>query len=137
MEIQKPRSHSPKIHDNTEEDLILVPPSVLDNKLRDFEEYNRPHSSVSGDVALTITLIVAILTSTFNDLPYLKGMTIRGAFITAFIFMLVKMGRNLYKIWHANGSKREDIIRVLKIKRNLLIKIRINKFLCQQKNLIK
>lgn len=114
MEIPKPKSHSPKIHDNTEEDLILVPPGVLDNKLRDFEEYSHARSSIVGDVAIIVTLIAVILTSTFNDIPYLKGTTIRGAFITALFFMLIKIARNIVKIWHADGKKRKDIIISLK-----------------------
>lgn len=113
MEIPKPKSQSPKIHDNTEEDLILVPPSVLDNKLRDFEEYHKAHSIISGDIALAIVLLVTVLTTTFKDVYFLKGLTIRGVFLTGFIVMLIKIGHNLYKIFYADKHSRTDVVKFL------------------------
>jgi hypothetical protein len=115
MEIKKPKSHTPTIHDNTEKDLILVPPSVLDNKLRDLEEHQRVRGTIASDIALAITLLVAVLTSTFNDQAFIKGSTIRGAFITGFIVILIKIGYGIYKIYQTDKKARINIINDLKI----------------------
>ncbi len=113
MEIQKPKSHSPKIHDNTEEDLILIPPSVLDNKLRDFEYHHKAKDSISSDIALAVALIVAILSTSFRDFSFIKGSTIKGAFIVGFIAIFIKIIFSLYKIFYNNKHNRTDVIKNL------------------------
>ena len=110
MEIKKPKSHVPIIHDNTEENLILVPPSVLDNKLRDFEIYHKERSSLPSDITLAITLLVAIFTASFVDFPFISGSTIRGSFIAGLILILVKIGFSVFKMIQADGSARTDLI---------------------------
>ena len=124
MEILKPKSHSPKIHDNTEEDIIFVPPSVLENKLRDFEEYNRNWNTLGSDITLAITLIVAIIAMDFRNFVGLDGPTIRGAFLIGFILMLLKIFYILYKIlFRKDGKDREGLIKNLlgaKNSRNIL-----------------
>jgi len=112
MKIQKPKSHLPKIHDNTEEDLILVPPSVLDNKLRDFESYHRTQSSIVSDIALAVTLIAAFFASTFRDFTYVSGATIKGAFLVGFLVIAIKIGFGVYKInKNENSYTRESTVK--------------------------
>ncbi|MFC1757013.1 hypothetical protein ACFLZC_02575 [Patescibacteria group bacterium] len=112
MKIQKPKSHVPKIHDNTEEDLILVPPSVLDNKLRDFESYHKAQSSIVSDIALAVTLVAAFFASTFRDFAYISGATIKGAFLVGFLAIAVKIGFSIYKInKDENNHTRESTVK--------------------------
>lgn len=108
MEIQKPKSHAPEIHDNTEKDLIIVPPSVLENKLQNFKEHSTARGSISSDIALAITILAAILTSNFKDFVNIPGKSIQGAFITGFIFMLVKIIYSLIKI--RKTGRKDDIV---------------------------
>ncbi len=113
MEIPKLKSHSPKFHDNTEEDLIVVPPSVLDNKLRDFEEYHKAHGGISGYIALAVTLIVAIFTTTFKDFSFIRGATIRGAFVAGLVIVFVKIGHDIYKIFFKKRNNRIELVNSL------------------------
>lgn len=112
MEIPKLKSHSPRFHDNTEPDVIIVPPSVLDNKLRDLEGRNKARSSISSDIALAVTLIIAIFTTTFRDFPFINGATIRGTFIAGLIVILIKIGWDIYKIY-IDGGDRADLVNSL------------------------
>lgn len=109
MEIKKPKSHSPKVHDNTDEHLFLVPPSVLENKLRDFEEYINARGGIGADAALALTLLISIIATDFRPFLNFSGESIRGAFITAFVFMLVKIARDAYLI-KKNKKSREDLL---------------------------
>ncbi len=113
MEIKKLKSSAPTIHDNTESDLILVPPSILDSKLRDFEIYHSAKSTMPSDITLAITFIVAIFATSFIDFPFLKGSTVRGAFIAGFIITFVKIVYSIYRIFWANGNARPQIIKSL------------------------
>ncbi len=113
MQIPKLKSHSPKFHDNTESDVIVVTPNVLDNKLRDFEEHNKIRSSISSDIALAATLVVAIFTTTFKDFSFIKGSTIKGAFIIGLLVVLVKIGHSVYKIYFSDRNNRIDLINSL------------------------
>lgn len=114
MKIPKLKSHLPKIYDNTEPDLILVSPSVLDNKLREFEKINQARDSITGDIALAITLLVAVLATTFKDFSFISGPTIKGAFIAGLVVVIVKIGHSLYKIFWINKQSRVDVIDSLK-----------------------
>ena len=113
MKIPKLKSHSPVTHDNTEKDLIIVPPSVLDNKLRDFEEHQKMRNKLLGDVALAVALIIPVLTATFSDYPYVAGATLRGVFLAGFIFVLVRIAYGGYKLYHADGHARVDLVESL------------------------
>ncbi len=119
MEIKKPKSHTPKIHDNTEEDLIMVPPSVLDNKFRDFEENQKMRNQLLGDIALAIALITPVLTATFNDYSHITGTTIKGVFLAGFIFILSRIIYGAYKIYHADGHARADLVKSLQEQDNI------------------
>lgn len=113
MQIKTPKSHSPTIHDNTEEDLIMVPPSVLENKLRDMEEYYKARGGIKSDIGLAVALLVAVLTASFIDIPYISGATIRGAFITALIFIVMKVLYDLYRIFWYDKRDRCHILKSL------------------------
>src|SRR3989344_3929816 len=91
MEIQKLKSQNPKIYDSTETDLIIVSPSVLENKLRDFEEHYRFKGSLVGDIALAVTLIIAVVATDFRDFLGLGGATIKGAFLFGFIVIVIRI----------------------------------------------
>jgi len=108
------KSQNPKPYDNTEESLIIVPPSILDNKLRDFEKSHQLRNTIGGDIVLAVTFILPVLTATFKDSNYypfgITGATISGAFIAAFIFMLVKITYSGYKIYKTNNYTRSDLI---------------------------
>ena len=118
MEIPKPKSQSPKIYDNTEDDLILVSPSVLENKLRDFEEYHRVRSTLISYVALAATLILAVIATDFKDFAGLNGLTIRGAFLFGSVAVLIKISYGIYQIIKKDGRSREEIINGLEPGRN-------------------
>lgn len=105
------KSQNPKSYDNTEQELILVSPSVLDNKLRDFEVHNRYWSSLPGDITLAITLIIAIFTASFIDFPFIKGSTIRGTFIAGLVLTSVKIVFSLIQLAKYSGHARSDLIR--------------------------
>mgnify|MGYP001620090898 CR=1 FL=1 len=113
MEIPKFKSQNPKYHDNTEEDLIIIPPSVLDNRLRDFEENYKFRSTIGGDIALAVALILPVLTATFSNLFGITGATIKGVFIAGFVFMTIKISFSLYKIYHTDGHARSDLVKSL------------------------
>ncbi len=113
MKIQKPRSHSPIIHDNTEEDLILVPPSVLENKLDLFEAYTRVRGSIGVNIGLALTLLVSIVTSDFKNIFGLSGPSIRGAFVTGLIVMVVIIIRDIAKLKEAPVKSRTEIVKTL------------------------
>lgn len=110
METKRLKSHTPSVYDNTEEDLILAPPSVLENKLRDFEDSNRLHVLLGSNIALAVTILTAIVTAEFKDLLGLSGQTIRAVFVTAFIIMIVKIIDDLLKIRAAPYKSRKDVI---------------------------
>lgn len=117
MEMPKLKSQSPKTYDNTEEDLILAPPAVLDNKMRDFENYQQARGSIFSDIALAITLLVTILATDFKDIlpPIITGAKIHGVFIAGFIGMLVKIGFSLFKIFREGDQHgRLEIINSLR-----------------------
>lgn len=116
MQIKKPRSHSPKIYDNTEEDLVLISPKVLDNVLRDLEEYQRPRNAISNNILLALALLVPIFTSTFRDFSFISGAVIRGAFIVGFLGALVLLGLNLYRMYRADRYGRKELINSLLFK---------------------
>src|SRR3989338_2236165 len=112
MQIKKPKSHSAKIHDNTDEHLILISPSILENRMRDFEVYSFARGGIGDEIALALTLLVAILTAEFKDFPPFTGASIRGAFITSFVFILAKIGLDTYKIWR-NRKSRDKLLQDL------------------------
>ncbi len=115
MEIPKLKSQSPKFYDNTESDIIIVTECVLDNKLRDLEHYYQARGGIVADIALAITLLIAILTTSFKDfLPYIMGSTIRGVFITGLIVVIIKIGYCVYKLFKFNRQSRHQIINSLK-----------------------
>jgi len=114
MQIPKLKLHSPKLYDNTEADLIIVPPSVLDGKLRDFEQRNQVRASLPGWVAVAVTLLVAILGTTFKDFSFISGPTIKGAFIVGLLVVLIKIGYDIYRIVKTNKQGRLEIIDALK-----------------------
>ncbi|MBI5913109.1 hypothetical protein HY839_01565 [Candidatus Azambacteria bacterium] len=111
MEIKKLKSHMPRVHDNTEEDLIIVPPCVLENKLNSFEEYTRMRGSIGTSMGLALTLLVAVITSDFKDFISLPGASIRGAFVTAFIVILVLIIHNLFRLYRAPVKNRASIVK--------------------------
>lgn len=113
MEIQKPKSHSPEIHDNTEKEIIFVPPSVLLAKLQDFEGYSKAIGSIWSDLGVAITLLAAIATTNFNDIGNFSGQSIRGAFITGLLFMLIRIGNDAYKIFTAKTRSKTDVVQSL------------------------
>lgn len=101
MNMPKLNSQYPNTYDNTEKDLILVSPSVLDNKLRDFENYGIIKTSIKGDVALALALFIAVFTVVeFVDLlpPIITASTLRGAFVVAFLVMIVKIAVDIRRI---------------------------------------
>lgn len=111
MEIPKLKSHSPKIYDNTEGDIILVSPSVLDNKLRDLEIRSWATGSIGSYVGLAVTLLAAIFASEFKNFSYISGQTIRGVFIAGFVVVIIKIGYDIYKIlWSKNSRDRKTIL---------------------------
>jgi hypothetical protein len=111
MEIKKPRSHTPRVHDNTEEDLILVPPSVLQGKLHKFEDYVKGRGSLGSDVAVAIALLITLLTANFKDFAGISAGAIEGAFIAAFVFMIVKIIYDFStKVHNAPIKTREDVV---------------------------
>ena len=118
MEIPKLKSHSPKFYDNTEADIIIVPECVLDNKLRDLEQGCQARGSIIGDITLAVTLLIAILTTSFKDfIPYIMGYTTRGVFITGFIVVLIKIGYDIYKLVKFKEQTRFQIISSLEQER--------------------
>ncbi|MGC9610684.1 MAG: hypothetical protein ABSE68_00435 [Minisyncoccia bacterium] len=114
MEIKKPRSHTPTIHDNTEEDLILVPPSVLQGKLHKFEDYVKGRGSLGSDVAVAIALLITLLTTNFKDFVGVSAGAIEGAFIAALVFMIAKIVFDfITKVHKAPIKTREDVVESL------------------------
>lgn len=119
MEIEKPKSHSPVVHDNTEEDLILVPPSVLENKLESFEHYSRASGTIGSDIALAITFIVPLLTSAdFKSFGPISGATIQGAFYIGAIVVLIKIVYGYLQIKNAPVKSRGGIVHDLLVKKD-------------------
>ncbi|NQU77719.1 hypothetical protein HQ544_03405 [Candidatus Falkowbacteria bacterium] len=114
LELKSPKSHFPEIYDNTEKDLILVSPDVLDNKLRDFERNSQARGSIISDITLAVSLLIAVLTTIFKDFSFISGSTIKGAFVTGFLVVLVKVGYSVYKIFWDKKQTRTDIISSLK-----------------------
>ncbi|MEK9179885.1 MAG: hypothetical protein AAB897_00505 [Patescibacteria group bacterium] len=110
MKIPIPKSHKPKIHDNTEEHLIMTPPSVLENKLEELERYNRAIGRVWSDIGLAITFVIAVVTSQITNLGSISGESIRGAFFTGSIVMLIIVCYDLYRIWNAPVKSRRDVV---------------------------
>jgi len=110
MEIKKPNSHTPIVHDNTEKDLILVPPSVLDGKVRDFEEQGKMRLNIPNEIALALAFIIPIFTATFDDYVYVKGATIRGFFIAGFVFIIARLIYNGYHLSKIKKYARIDLI---------------------------
>jgi|SRR3989344_4719222 len=113
MNIKKPKSHSPTFHDNTDKDIILVPPSVLENKLELLENYSRAFGTVGSDIGLAFVFLTAILTSDFKDFGLIKGATIEGAFYVGSIVMLIKTCRDLYLIVRSKIKSRKELVRNL------------------------
>ena len=118
MDMPKLNSQYPNVHDNTEKELIFVSPAVLDNKLRDFENYGMVKADIKGDIVLAVTLFIAVFTVAefTNPLPpIITGATLRGAFVTALLFMIVKILFAFHKIKVSNrGARtRKEIIDVL------------------------
>lgn len=112
--MPKLKSQNPKPYDHTEEDLIMVPPAVLDNKLRDFEEHFKFRSAIGGDIAFALALIIPVITATFNDHVGVSGSTIRGVFIAGFIYALARVIRDVYRILQTDGHARKDLINSLR-----------------------
>lgn len=108
--MPKLKSQNPKPYDHTEEDLIMVPPAVLDNKLRDFEEHFRFRSAIGGDIAFALALIIPVITATFNDHVGISGSTIKGVFIAGFVYALTRVIRDAYKILQTDGHARKGLI---------------------------
>ncbi len=134
MEIKKINSQLPIVYDNTESDLILVPPSVLDNKLRDFEGHNKINSSISSDITLAVALLLPVLTATFTDYSFIRGATIRGAFLTGFIFVLLRIFYSGYKLYYADSYDRISIINFLRSLEKSQENNKINKIKKKKKN---
>lgn len=118
MQIKQPKSHSPIVHDNTDEHLIMVPPSVLENKLEKFEIHARAWGVIGSDVALMLTFIIAIVTSQFRDFSWIKGATIEGAFYIGAIVMAIKVGRGLYRIYNSRKVSRADIVKSMLVEKD-------------------
>ncbi len=106
--MPKLKSQNPKPYDNTEDELIMVTPAVLENKLRDFDERAKIRPLIENTV-LAITLLIPVVTGTFNDSPYFRGTTIRGIFIAGLIFVVIKIVYQLYRIRGGIHTKTEFI----------------------------
>lgn len=101
MDMPKLNSQYPNTHDNTEKDLILVSPAVLDNKLRDFENHGMIKANIKGDIVLAVTLFIAVFTVVefVNPLPpIVTGATLRGAFVAALLFVIGKILMDLQRM---------------------------------------
>lgn len=110
MNIKKPKSHSPIIHDQTERDLILVPPSVLRNKLGSLQGYLKATGAVGSDIALAFIFIIPIFTAEFKSFGKINGATIEGAFYIGSIVMLIKIMYDLYKIHYAPIKSSDEVV---------------------------
>ena len=113
MKITKPKSHTPTIHDNTEEDLILVPPSVLENTLDSFEAYVRIHGGVVANIGLALALFISVVTSDFKDIFGLSGQSIQGAFVAGLIIMVVIIIKDAVKLVKLPVKSRTEIVKTL------------------------
>lgn len=113
MQIKKPRSHSPKVYDNTEEDLILTPPSVLEGKLRRFEEHIKAREGLISNIGVALALLIAVLTADFKDFEKLSGQSIQGAFITGLFGMIILISYKGYRIYRTKGRSRKDVLQDL------------------------
>jgi len=110
MEIRKPKSHNPFVHDNTDEHIIMVPPSVLENKLTPFEDYIKIRGSIGSNVGLALMLFVTIITADFQDFAGISGASIRGAFVTGFIAMVVVVIYDFLRLNKITKRSRKDIV---------------------------
>lgn len=121
INIPNPKSHNPTVYDNTEKDLILVPPSVLDGNLRDFESFIASETSILEDIVLIITLAVPILSNSFGTFMGLSGETIKGAFTFATLVVVSKLIRDIYIVYFKNKNlSRASIIKSLRDESNNL-----------------
>gem|GEM_PF-2511068 len=116
--MPKLNSQYPNAHDNTEKDLIYVTPAVLENKLRDFENHGMAEADIKGDIVLAVTLFIAVFTvAEFTDPlpPIITGATLRGAFVAALLFMIMKIlfAFHKIKISPQGARTRKEIIDVL------------------------
>lgn len=84
------KSQHPVVHDNTEEDIILIPPSVLDCKLRDFESFTTARASIAQDVALAVAFLAPVVSSDFRFFFGFSGETIKGIFAALAVVMIIK-----------------------------------------------
>lgn len=123
METKKLKSHNPTFHDNTDENLILVPPHMLENRLIPFEDYTKIRGSIISNIGLAFTFLTAIITSDFRDIFGFRGSSIQGAFISGFIVMLVIICRQCYKLYKSPVKDRKSIVNgMLQVKREEVIK---------------
>lgn len=114
MEMPKLNSQSPNSHDNTEKDLIIVPPAVLDSKLRDFELHSNAKSSVKSDIALAVTLLLAFLTIDLQgNFPFVDAATLRGAFLVGFLVSTGKAGYDIVQVLRDKKGNRKELIEEL------------------------
>ena len=112
--MPKLNSQSPNTHDNTEKDLIIVPPAVLDNKLRDFELRSNAKSNIKSDVVLTVTLLLAFLTIDLEgNFLFMDAATLRGAFFVGFLVSTGKVMYDVIRIFRDKKGNRAELIREL------------------------
>lgn len=78
------------MHDNTEKDVILVPASVLDCKLRDFESLTTARASLAQDVALVVAFFAPVVSGNLGSFLGLSGETIKGVFAALAVVMIIK-----------------------------------------------
>ncbi|GEM_PF-4631059 len=111
---QELKSQNPVIHDNTEKDIILVPASVLDCKLRDFESFTAARASIAQDVALVVAFLAPVVTSTFSSFFGFSGEALKGVFAALAIVMIVKTLYDAAILWMKwRFHNREAVIRAL------------------------
>jgi len=113
MKIPKLKSHTPKFHDNTESNIILVCPEVLDNKLRHLEIHEKVWGRLGTEIGLLAALLIAFFTNAFPDHRFVSGGTVRGAFLFAAIYMIIRISRDWLLLGKANGHTRAAIIDAL------------------------
>ncbi len=114
MEIQSPRSTKPEVFDNTEKELILVSPSVLERLFGKFGDFLTARASIGNDLAVGVALAVPLASSDFHSVLGIPGATIQGAM---FFGLLVVAGKIVVNIVHIKRRwrthNREAVIQEL------------------------
>lgn len=102
------------VHDHIERDHIRISPSVLDCRLREFEQYAHAHANILQDAGLILAIYVPLASNGLNGFLGLSAATISGAFTFGLVYMISKTVYDVATvISERNRSSREALLAFL------------------------